>query len=179
MDKHKTTKNMLRKCHEEGRDPYIALLEYRTTPVTGMTLSPAQRLINRVLRTKLPCTEKLLQPTVPWAVHDQLVHRKARQKHYYDQGSKPLSTLYPGDTVRVCDNSKWEPAVVLRPHNSPQSSSAMIVSYAATGDICCQLWNRHHIVENSEEEISVQQTNMIVPSVAPEHGPSCVGAGAK
>ena len=28
----KTMKNMLRKCHDEGRDPYIALLEYRTTP---------------------------------------------------------------------------------------------------------------------------------------------------
>ena len=37
-------KQMLRKADEEGRDPYLALLAYRNTAVTGMSYSPAQML---------------------------------------------------------------------------------------------------------------------------------------
>ena len=34
-------KSLMRKSHHEGHDPYIALLQYRNTPVTGMKYSPA------------------------------------------------------------------------------------------------------------------------------------------
>ena len=43
-------KQMLRKADEEGRDPYLALLAYRNTAVTGMSYSPAQMLMGRVFR---------------------------------------------------------------------------------------------------------------------------------
>lgn len=35
-------------------DPYIGLLEYRNTSVTGMTYSPSQLLMSRVARTNIP-----------------------------------------------------------------------------------------------------------------------------
>ncbi len=57
-----TIKNLLRKADDEGNDPYIALLEYRNTPITGMQESPAQLLMSRMLKSKLPTTTALLQP---------------------------------------------------------------------------------------------------------------------
>ena len=44
-----TVKNLLRKAGDEGKDPYISLLEYRNTPVSGMQESPAQLLMSRML----------------------------------------------------------------------------------------------------------------------------------
>ncbi len=58
-----TIKNLLRKADDEGNDPYMALLEYRDTPITGMQEWPAQLLMNRMLKSKLPTTTALLQPT--------------------------------------------------------------------------------------------------------------------
>ena len=43
-------KQMLRKADEEGRDPYLALLADSNTAVTGMSYSPAQMLMSRVLK---------------------------------------------------------------------------------------------------------------------------------
>ena len=48
-----TIKNLLRKACEDGNDPYIALLEYRNTPVSGLKESPAQLLMSRMLKSKL------------------------------------------------------------------------------------------------------------------------------
>jgi len=49
-----TVKTLLKKAKEDGKDPYIALLQHRCAPLSGSTVSPAQLLMNRTLRTKLP-----------------------------------------------------------------------------------------------------------------------------
>ena len=41
----KTAKNLLRKALDSGRDPYLAILNYRNTPTHGMEANPAQRLV--------------------------------------------------------------------------------------------------------------------------------------
>ena len=51
-----TIKQLLRKAE----DLYIALLEYRNTPVSGIGLSPSQMLNSRRRNSKLPTTAKLL-----------------------------------------------------------------------------------------------------------------------
>ena len=43
-------KQLLRKSLAEGQEPYIALLEYRNTPVCGLKFSPAQLLMSRRLK---------------------------------------------------------------------------------------------------------------------------------
>ena len=62
-------------------DIYLALLEYQNTPVTGTSFSPAQILISRTLRSKIPVTKQLLKPAIvdPRA---QLMSQKLKQRVY-------------------------------------------------------------------------------------------------
>ena len=53
-----TVKTLWRK----NDDKHLALLDYRTTPLPGIDLSPAQLLMDRPLRNKLPIMESVLQP---------------------------------------------------------------------------------------------------------------------
>ena len=74
-----TVKQMFRKIEDNDEDPYIALLQYRNAPVAGVPYSPAEMLMSRRLRDKLPTTRELLMPKV---VHptSQLRKEKRRQK---------------------------------------------------------------------------------------------------
>ena len=45
-----TIKSLLKKAE----DPCLAILEYRTTPIDDLGLSPAQLLMGRRLNTKIP-----------------------------------------------------------------------------------------------------------------------------
>ena len=78
-----TLKGLFKKADEDGRDPYLALLEYRNTPISGLQYTPSQMLLSRLLRSKLPTKQTLLQPKVVDA-HKNLKHRQRRQKSYYD-----------------------------------------------------------------------------------------------
>ena len=60
-----TTESVLKKAYEDGTDPYIALLENRNTPITGLSYSPAQIFLTRRLKTKLPITTQLLNARSP------------------------------------------------------------------------------------------------------------------
>ena len=104
-----TLKNLFKKADEDGRDPFLALLEYPITPITGLEYSPTQLLMSRTLRSKLPTAEKLLRPKVVEA-HDALERRQVHQKTYYDKHAAPLAPLRPGDVVRVQQGNSWETA---------------------------------------------------------------------
>ena len=115
-----TVKRILKKSTLDGTDPYIALLEYRNTPVSGIQYSPAQMLMSRNLRGKLPTTSHLLDPCVV-NPRDQLIKMKQRQKSHYDRNAKDLSPLKPGDSVRVKRGHHWEPATVIQKHHNTRS----------------------------------------------------------
>ena len=116
-----TLKRMLQKATDLGKDPYLALLEYRNTPVTGMKYSPAQILFSRRLRTKIPVATSLLSPVVVDPSFD-LIRNQARQKYYYDrQGVKPLSSLQRGDVVCYRKNNVWQKSEVVKDCNKLRS----------------------------------------------------------
>ncbi|KAK3749613.1 hypothetical protein QZH41_003226 [Actinostola sp. cb2023] len=56
-----TVKSTLEKAKRDGKDPYLAMLELRNTPV-GNYKSPAQLSMGRRLRSILPCTTSHLLP---------------------------------------------------------------------------------------------------------------------
>jgi len=76
--------------------------------------------MSRLLRSKLPTKQSLLQPKVVQA-HDDLTRRQQRQKLYYDKRASPLQKLSPGDVVRVQRGKVWEPAIVKSAHVNPRS----------------------------------------------------------
>ena len=106
-------KNILKKADYEGRDPYLALLEYLNTLTTGIDYSPAQMSMSRKLRSKLPARSSLLAPQTVDGRH-QLQQRQLTHKQYYDIGSKQLSELQPGSVARFRQHDVWEPTVVVR-----------------------------------------------------------------
>lgn len=103
----------------KSEDPYLALLAYRATPgIVG--LSPAEILMGRRLRTRVPMVPQLRDP-----VKCSLFHVKAkdcaekkRQARYFDKRhrARPLKKLDPGDAVWVTD----------------MQTRAMVVAAAAT-----------------------------------------------
>ena len=110
----------MQKADAEGRDPYIAMLEYRNTPISGLRYAPAQLAMSRLLRSKLPTSRSVLQPRVVNAKSD-LQESQQRMKRDYDRGATSLKPLTSGDVVRVQRKSSWEPAVVQYTHESPRS----------------------------------------------------------
>ena len=60
----KVTKNLLKKALRDSRDPWVALLEYRNTPVETIGSSPAQRLMSRRTKTLMPTASTLLCPQI-------------------------------------------------------------------------------------------------------------------
>ena len=116
-----TMKNVFKKAHEQNRDPYLALLEYRNSPITGLKYSPAQILMSRRLRLKIPVATSLLSPKIVDACAD-LTKLQSRQKYYYDRdNSKSLPPLREGDVVCYRKNKMWNKSVVPHVRNEPRS----------------------------------------------------------
>jgi hypothetical protein len=53
-----TVKGILKKCDEDGTDPYLGLLSYRSSPVIHRLKSPSELLNSRKLRTTLPMAKQ-------------------------------------------------------------------------------------------------------------------------
>ena len=98
-------KRLLKKAKKNDEDPYLALLNYRTSPLSGSDRSPGEISMNRKLRTKLTSAEEHVT-----------MHKlpDTKQKRYYDHGSNQLKPLETTDTVRVRGDGVWsEKAQVL------------------------------------------------------------------
>ena len=115
-------KRLLSKSKQDGKDPYLSLLEYRNTPI-GNVASPAQVLMSRRLRSHLPNTKRQLKPQVVDSekMKKKLEEKQVKQKQCYDKGSKKLSTLEEEESVRVQVKSKWKPAVIKGKLQAPRS----------------------------------------------------------
>ena len=117
----------LKNLWPKSSDKYRALLDYRTTPIPGIELSPAQLLMGRCLRNRLPMMDSLLQPA---SVNQNDVSKylkkiKDDQKKHHDRhASSKLKELQPAMKVRMqpwTDSREWKPATVVRHHHAPRS----------------------------------------------------------
>uniref|UniRef100_H3AHC6 Integrase catalytic domain-containing protein n=1 Tax=Latimeria chalumnae TaxID=7897 RepID=H3AHC6_LATCH len=109
------------------KDPFLALLSYRTTLLNATKSSPAQLIMGRQLRTSIPTLESLA-PKWPdlKCVHQADRKAKAAYKFHFDKrnSTQRLPVLYPGDkvTVKLDDVQGWTtPATVQESHQTPRS----------------------------------------------------------
>jgi transposase InsO family protein len=92
----------------------LALLAYRTTPHSATGVSPAEALMARQLRTRMPVLPVNLLPEMPdhSAIKEADKAAKAEYKRLYDRrhGVRSLPPLSPGQTVRVKNDAQkaWD-----------------------------------------------------------------------
>ena len=120
-----TVKNTLRKCEEEGEDPYLGILSYRTTPVDHQLKSPAELLNNRKFRTTLPTAKRALLTGIDRDhVKENLYQRQKQQAQYYSRSTgPPLPPLHDGQHIRLYDRhtKTWQPGTVKGQTCAPRS----------------------------------------------------------
>ena len=105
----------MKKAAEGGEDQYLAMLNYRAAAL-DCGYSPAELLMNRRLRTRLPDSNDLLPSE---KVTSQTSQKKAQ---YYNVGAKELAPLLSGDSVHVLSNGECRTkGVVEGQSQSPRS----------------------------------------------------------
>ena len=72
-----TIKNILKKAKDTNCDEQLALLEFRNSPITGISESPAQLLMGRRLQSTLPMIHSALKPHCTKGVKKRLDHQQA------------------------------------------------------------------------------------------------------
>ena len=98
-----TVKNLLKKARDSHEDPYLSILNFRTTNKQNQK-SPAEMLMGRKLRTLLPA----------FVEKEERSNKQSNQEKYYNLHAKDMEELEVGDNVRFRDNNSktWEPAQI-------------------------------------------------------------------
>ncbi|XP_077485232.1 uncharacterized protein LOC144095341 [Amblyomma americanum] len=103
-----------------------ALLEWRNSPRDDLLQSPAERLMGRRTRTRLPVLDCHLESkTIPTeTVRSRPEDIRNRQQKCYNKSTRHIPDLDTGSTVSVYDTVQrtWAPAVVVATANTPRSN---------------------------------------------------------
>ena len=113
-------KSIIKKCKHSGSDLNKAILEYRTSPLTGLDLSPSELLNKRLLRTGLPVTFKVLNQNVN-IDHEKIKNKRSKSKVYYDKQAKVRKQFSEGENIMIKKDSTWVPGKVFKKQYSPRS----------------------------------------------------------
>ena len=121
-----TIKKLLEKADMKNEDPYLAVLAHRSCPDPNGDPSPAEKLMKRQLRTRLPAVMPPKENQT--AIQIKNMQKKRNQAFYHDRNAKELPKLDEGSTVRVYQHNnpaikaKWSTkAKVVEQHHTPRS----------------------------------------------------------
>ena len=115
----RSAKHLLMKT---GSDFFLDLLNLRNMPAAGDLGSPAQRLMSRRTKTRIPSTKYMLQPRIEEQVPQKLENIRLQKKRYHDKSAKSLKPLAERQVVRMQNDRGYEQrAIVLRPAMRPRS----------------------------------------------------------
>uniref|UniRef100_A0A9J7ZGX9 Integrase catalytic domain-containing protein n=1 Tax=Cyprinus carpio carpio TaxID=630221 RepID=A0A9J7ZGX9_CYPCA len=111
-------KRLLKKAAASNSDEYLALLNYRSSPL-GCGLSPAELLMNRKLCDTLP--KLSFKRENKSLTLKEMQHQKRKQKEFYDKGSRQLIPLSEQDVVRIEEPTEWRKKAVVLKEVNPRS----------------------------------------------------------
>lgn len=116
-------KTLIKKTDESASDFQSALLEYRNSPISGTNVSPAELLMNRKLRTKLPIGAHKLKPRIPQDVRPSFEKIQNNSKSYYDRTARPEQAFEKNERIYIqnTNNKEWERGIILEKANTPRS----------------------------------------------------------
>nr|XP_039255977.1 uncharacterized protein LOC120332730 isoform X2 [Styela clava] len=130
----------------EMQDLYKAVMEeFRNTPITGMNESPAELLMSRKLRSRIPTGNNSLQPRISADIKKSLYRRQQDQKRFYDRATLPRKAIKLNDSIRFREGKEWHPAVVVSKHDAPRSFNIL------TPDGRTLRRNQYHLVTTKEQ----------------------------
>ena len=109
-------KKLIRKCKRDNSDLQLALLDYRNTPLSSELDSPAKLLLNRNLRTLIPCLPAVLEGN-DGKYRKLLEKRQVVAKQCYDKTAIVRNQFFkPGDCVvfkENLDSKSWLKGMIL------------------------------------------------------------------
>lgn len=146
-------KRILKKAADNAEDPHLAILNYRASPLEN-GLSPAEMLMNRKLRTRLPSTTLQMEKR-------DVRRDEQRQTELYNRTARPLRPLAREDIVRVRGDGEWGPLAKVVKETTPRSYQ-VITEHGKT-----MRRNRRHLlkVPQTKMRITDSDTNdMPIPS---------------
>ena len=167
----KIVKLLIKKALDSNPDPYLALLNYRDTPLKHGK-SPAELLFNRKLKTRLP----VFLESESDQNNNKVLHAKRKnkcdQKRHYDKGARALKPLYPGDRVKMHDGKGWNVEAQLVKGVAPRSYDVI------TPEGVTYRRNRRHLLlvpqlepAEPQEGEDTPQENTVTSQTAPEPTP--------
>lgn len=115
-----TIKKILKKALYDKKDPYLALLEFRKTPISNKIQSSNKTLIRKNVGGIFP--EFLDKQVQNETMYNELKKRQDYGKSYYDQKVRNLLKLKKDDNVRMQNSDKtWQKAKILDYAKNPRS----------------------------------------------------------
>ena len=116
-----TIKRAIIKAKQAGRDPNLAILCLRTTPINHNLLSPAELLNNRILRSNLIAKVSTPRFSNTDHIREELKHRQDMQKMYHERTAHDLPPLVPGLRILDYQTGKWKPTTITSRRAEPRS----------------------------------------------------------
>ncbi|KAL0894614.1 hypothetical protein ABMA27_013176 [Loxostege sticticalis] len=113
-------KKLLTKCNEDKTDFRISLLQYRSSPISGTSFTPAQLMMSRNLKTKLPSSYKYLVPKLNCNVETEMNKTKNRNIRNYNKHVKEKSSFNLGQKVwfkKDPQMKRWTQGTILNNNN--------------------------------------------------------------
>ena len=109
-----TVKRIIKKCIMDKQDVNIALLNYRNAKFHDLKASPAEMLMSRSLRSRVPQIDNKLKPRVVKNMVNKIKMRQLLQKKYFDRRGVTIhKSLEKGDMIRYRDhNNTWAKGII-------------------------------------------------------------------
>ena len=154
----RTVKSLL----SNSSDPYLALLNYRASPLPWCGLSPAELLMGRVIRTDVPQHTRAFQPDWPYLKEFRERERKYRddQKWNYDKHyrTRSLPDLPENTPVWVdMQNGQVQGTIV---SSAPEPRSYIVT--VPSGEV---RRNRSHLRTRTSEVVTVSNSTSVTRQI--------------